>query len=329
MKRALSAILLLITASALAAAGKNPPAAKAAAPGPTATAEQPSPTAKTVSMKLPVLAVLTLENASGKADDEWMGIGFAETITTKLARLRSVRVVERRQIEKAMREIALSQTGAIDPTSVVSAGKLLAANYLVIGSVQKLEAGKKSQLMVNTRVMKTETGEVLQTLSERGPYEGIFDLQDKLSLEIAEALAVPVSLAEKQDVHRNETDSRGAYEFYYMAKTATDLALKEQLYRKAIELDPNYVNALANLASVLMVQNISSPDPDFTEARHMAIKAISLDSLVAEPHWILGSIYRREGNKQQAITELETHLRLDPNTQYKDLVENQLKKLRK
>ncbi|HTY08374.1 MAG TPA: CsgG/HfaB family protein [Candidatus Edwardsbacteria bacterium] len=313
--------------TALAVAGKKPPAGTAAAKGnaPGAAVQ----TAPTTPQKVPTIAVMTLENASGKPDDEWMGIGFAETITAKLARLRNIRVVERRQIEKATKEIALSQSGAVDPRSVVSAGKLLAANYLLIGSVQKLEAGAKSQLMVNTRVMNTESGELFQTVTERGPYEGIFDLQDKLALEVAAALAVPVSLDEKQALRRDETDSRGAYEFFWMGMAATDIAYKEQMYRKAIELDPKYVNALANLASVLMVENIGQPLPDFAEAKRLAQQAIALDSLVSEPHWILGSIYRREGDKQLAIKELEAHLKLDPNSQYKDLVRKQLEKLRK
>jgi tetratricopeptide (TPR) repeat protein len=140
---------------------------------------------------------------------------------------------------------------------------------------------------------------------------------------------VPVSLAEKRDVGRNQTDSRGAYEFFWMGMAATDLGLKKTLYQKAVGLDPAYVSALANLASVLMVENLSLPEPDFGEARETALKAAALDSLNAEVHWILGSIYRRQGKTQDAIAELELHLRLDPSSQYKDLVEKQLQKLKK
>ncbi len=325
MMRTISILLLLAIAAALAAAGSKPPATDTAAP-PVPPPGQAAPGA--AGAKLPAIAVMTLEHASGKPDDEWMGIGFAETITGKLARLRNIRVVERRQIERVMREIALSQTGAVDAAVAVRAGKLLAANYLLVGSVQKLEA-RRPMLKVNARVIKTESGEVLETVGDQGPYDDIFELQDRLAIKVAEALSLPVSLAEKQDIRRSETSSRGAYEFFYMAKAAPGMDHKEELYRKAVGLDPNYVNALANLASVLMVKNLSCPEPDFSEAKQLALKALALDSLIAESHWILGSIYRREGRKQDAIRELEKHLKLDPETQYKGLIESQLEKLRK
>ena len=113
----------------------------------------------------PALAVLSFENSMKNPELDWIGIGFAETITTKLARVRGIRVVERRQIEKAFAELKLSLSGAVDPSTAQQVGKFVGAQYNLIGSFQKLDTPSGSQLMINARVMKTETAEIFMYAS--------------------------------------------------------------------------------------------------------------------------------------------------------------------
>lgn len=68
----------------------------------------------------------------------------------------SFKVVERGQYRRVAEELALSQTGVIDEGRALEAGKLLAAEYLLTGSINEA-MGKR---LISARLVRTETGEV-------------------------------------------------------------------------------------------------------------------------------------------------------------------------
>jgi len=114
-------------------------------------------------MKLPSreyrnsLAVATFDDATGKD----IGFGASELITTDLINSGKFVVVERKQLEKILREQRLSLSGLIDPESTIKIGKLLGADMLLVGSVAQL--GDYYNIFV--RLLETETGQCL--LSEK------------------------------------------------------------------------------------------------------------------------------------------------------------------
>ena len=117
-------------------------------------------------------------------------------------------------------------------------------------------------------------------------------------------------------------------------------------YARAVELDPDDVQAILGLASALwndgkfaeasatfnkalqrlpkepllylnygtMLLKTADQGDASTESRAVALlkRAIALDSSLAEPHYQLGSLALREGRKQEAVQELETASCLGP-----------------
>ncbi|PIU19608.1 MAG: hypothetical protein COT18_06710 [Elusimicrobia bacterium CG08_land_8_20_14_0_20_59_10] len=83
-------------------------------------------------------------------------------ITTELVRLKKFKVTERKQIEKVFEELKLQGSGAIDADSVKSIGKMLGADWLILGTLAELE-GKRIE--INSRLVGVESGEIINAFS--------------------------------------------------------------------------------------------------------------------------------------------------------------------
>jgi len=124
----------------------------------------------------PLIAVFTLEDLRASDDTKGLGEDIAASITDGLAKVESVKVVERKELKKILDEIGLTMTGAVDETTALRVGKLLGANRLALGSFMKF--GDK--VRINVRLIKTETGEVLCTARVTGSFDNIFELEEDL-----------------------------------------------------------------------------------------------------------------------------------------------------
>jgi len=128
-----------------------------------------------------LIAVFPLEDLRPSEDTEGFGEVLAEGITDGLNGAPGIRVVERQRLKALMDEIGLSMTGAVDEKTALRVGKLLGANHLLLGSFMKF----RSQVRVNARVVRTETGEITGTAKVTGKFEDILELEEKLVGEIA------------------------------------------------------------------------------------------------------------------------------------------------
>lgn len=101
------------------------------------------------------VAVLSFAPADGSSRAE--GAGLTERLTTELARLGKVVVVERGMLDSLMREHYLGASGALDARSLAGVGRLLQAQAVVTGSFSTL--GNTVEL--DARIVRVETGAVL------------------------------------------------------------------------------------------------------------------------------------------------------------------------
>jgi len=273
------------------------------------------------------IAVIAFENTMKNPDFEWIGIGFAETITTKLAHVKSLTVVERRQIERVLDEIELGSTGLVTDETVQEAGKIIGAQYLLIGSFQKLDAGSGSQIMVNSRIMKAETTEIFETFMIRGMFENLFDLQEQMAIKISSILDVPLSDEEKSRLAETESASLEAYEYFYRAKHTDDLDTKIDLYEKSLELDPEYVLALTNLGSLYYVKSLEGGKSMLRKARDLCLHATEIDPFHADAHHVLGAVFEKLGDEEKAAFHYQTFLTLKPDDSRRARIMRKLERL--
>jgi serine/threonine protein kinase len=126
---------------------------------------------------LPSIAILDFANLQNEAQYA----GFATTIPEALAAgfvgSKRFRVVERMQLEKLMKELQLDQSGAVDPASAQRLGKLVGAQYFIIGSYQVFQG----DILINARLLRVETGEILGTDKVTGRSSSALTLPDRLA----------------------------------------------------------------------------------------------------------------------------------------------------
>jgi len=88
----------------------------------------------------------------------------SEIVAAELGKEPGFRIVERRELEKLFAEMKLGTLGAVDQATAVRIGRLLGAETLCLGSL----TGLGGRTLLNLRLVRTETGEVLAAASKKG-----------------------------------------------------------------------------------------------------------------------------------------------------------------
>ncbi|MBN1916332.1 MAG: tetratricopeptide repeat protein [Verrucomicrobia bacterium] len=238
------------------------------------------------------VAILDFENADkeGKADD-WLCAGMAETLITKLRQVKDLRLVERKQILKAMEELDFTATDFFDTDKSAELAKFLKVDVLLVGGFQHYG----ESIRITARFVDVATGEVLEAVDIKGEMDTIFDLQDQLALKLIETMGIATTRSEMKAVAKQPTTSLSALELYSKALDATDPAESIPLFEAAIEADPQYKEAYNDLAVVHMDQG------DFASAVELLKKALEIDSSYFLPHFNLGVCYNRLGQPDEAV----------------------------
>jgi TolB-like protein len=109
------------------------------------------------------VAVLPFESQSSQGGKP--GNAVAEYLVSLLSGRPGVMLVDRMDFAKAMQELALSQSGAIDESRALQLGRTVAATYLLCGTV----SDAIGQLVVHARLIDTEQGTVMAAASQPLP----------------------------------------------------------------------------------------------------------------------------------------------------------------
>lgn len=231
---ALAAAVVIGIAGAFFLSRKSEPPAPAPKP-----AVVTAPAAPMVSDKS--VAVLPFTNMSEEKDSGFFADGIHEDILTNLALVRQLHVVSRtsvmqyRNTTKSIRQI----------------GEELGVAYVLEGSVRRF--GNK--VRVTGQLINARTDEHVWAKAYDRDISDIFAIQSELSQEIAGALAAALSPQEKSLLERHPTSNLVAYDAYLRAhqlglggmNMGTEFATIEALLKKAVELDPQFAIAWAEL----------------------------------------------------------------------------------
>jgi uncharacterized protein (TIGR02145 family) len=105
--------------------------------------------------KVPLVAIMQL---TGNGVDEATSASVTEALSDELMKTGRVRVMERSQMEKILKEQGFQQSGACDGSGcAVEVGKLLSINRMVVGTLGKLG----SAWTFSVRGVDVQTGEIL------------------------------------------------------------------------------------------------------------------------------------------------------------------------
>ncbi len=154
-------------------------------------------------------------------------------------------------------------------------------------------------------------------------FSDIFAVQDSISEDVADELALKMTSQERALLSKRYTANTEAYELYLKGNFFWDKRTREatkraiEYYQQALDRDPSYALAYAGIVDCYQVLPIMSDVPSseaFSRARAAALKALEIDAGLAEAHASLGyieSLFDRdwEGSKkeyQRACTSTRT-----------------------
>lgn len=268
------------------------------------------------------LVVLPFRNLSRRAEDDWLGESFSESLTTALGQARQLELVERTQLDMVMREQGLGQSAFADEASAPRLGRLIGARHMLLGSYQK----QGTRLQVSARLVDVETGRILsgQSVQLEGEYERLFTLQSQLAGQLLSRLGqqVPSMAALEAELKVTATTS-GAEQYQkgvLLARQQTDLHLKQAiaLFEGALAQDPDCVlahvalsEALSQRASWPLMYPSSRPD-DLSRALDHAEKALRLQRHPEAVYRALARAHAARDQIEPAMAAISESLRQKP-----------------
>jgi TolB-like protein/class 3 adenylate cyclase/Flp pilus assembly protein TadD len=255
------------------------------------------------------IAVLAFANLSEDKGNEYFSDGISEELLNVLAKTPGLKVTARTS--------AFYFKGKQVPVAEIA--QQLGVAYVVEGSVRK--AGDK--VRITAQLIKAADGFHLwsETYDRNMTMTNIFAIQSDIAERVVEALKVQLLGAVTQQ--KKPTESIEAYQLFLQGRNSwnrrTDESLKQavEYFNQAIERDPGYALAYAGLADchVLLPLYAGTPPREaMPKASAAALKALELDSRLAEPHAALA--YAKalfEWDWRGAEAEFRRAIALSPN----------------
>ncbi len=184
------------------------------------------------------LAVLPLVIA-GDSSFQPLSRGLAELLTTDLALIRTLRLLERLQIGAVLDELKLAESQRVDPVTAARVGRLLRAERLVqgVGTIARNQPVRLAATVVSGAGVVRPVGQVT------GPFKGLLDLEKQLVFNLSDQLGIRLTEAEGQRILAQGTKSLAAFLAYSRGLDATDrgdYAAAARNFGAAVRADPGF-----------------------------------------------------------------------------------------
>jgi TolB-like protein/class 3 adenylate cyclase len=188
----------------------------------------------------PSIAVLSFDNLSGDPEQDYLADGFSESIITAFSYIPEMFVIARNS----------SFTYKGKPVKVQQVSEELGVRYILEGSV--LKSGEKVRITAQL-IDALSGGHIWSERFERD-FKDLFDLLDEITLAITIALQVKLTEGEQARMRYGSTRNLEAWGYAVKGQGFHSLLTKEAnakgrgLFEKALEIDPEYAQALTMLA---------------------------------------------------------------------------------
>ena len=267
--------------------------------------DQPTRSAE-VGTRAPI-AVLPFLNQSDDAAREYFADGLTQDIINALGRFSALTVMSWNAV--------LPYKGK--PTSPGDIARGLGVRYQVEGSVR--HTGDRVRVIAQ---LVDTNGRVLWSSRFEEALADLFAMQDKITTQIAGALAIRVTQFEQRRASAKPTESLEAYDYVLRARPAFQRPARASnvearaFLRRAIQLDPNYAAAYAALAETYHIAVswgwAELPAAFLSRAEEMANKALALNDSEVRARIVLGRIHIFYSRYGQAKMEMDWAIALNP-----------------
>ena len=254
------------------------------------------------------IIVLPFVNMSPDPDQEYFSDGLTEEIITDLSHINDLLVISRssamtfKGTGKTIKEIA-------DKVNV---------QYVLEGSVRK--AG--NNLRITAQLIDASTDAHLWAEKYSGTLDDVFDIQEKVSRSIADALKIKLSSYEISTIERRKINDAIAYEHYLLARHEIWTCTKESLSH-AIQLLNNSLDKIGRNEYLLVALGtayfqyvnvgIDPKEEHLDKSNELIDEAIRLNPSSSKAYFLKSGIHETKGELREAFDSVKQSLVLDPN----------------
>jgi TolB-like protein/tetratricopeptide (TPR) repeat protein len=258
------------------------------------------------------IAVLPFSPLIGGEEHEYLAVGLADSLITRLSRLREVIVRPTRAI--------LPFAGAAH--DVVAAGRQLDVDSVLDGTVRRAD----DRVRVTAQLVDVSTGTVTWADTFDEPFSGVLSLEDVISERVAAALALVVTDQERRRLTKRHTGTPEAHEWdmkgrvHLARRTAADCWHAIESFGRALKADPNDALAYSGIAEAYVALGVQAlvmgglpPSEAFPQAKAAIEQALKLDPQLADAHTARAQVsFLYDWRADEAARSHRAALDLDP-----------------
>jgi TolB-like protein/Tfp pilus assembly protein PilF/predicted Ser/Thr protein kinase len=258
------------------------------------------------------VAVIPFRDLSPGHDQEYLCDGMTDAINDRLSRFNELRVIATTSMMR-FRDTA---------EDIKDIGKELGVENVVEGTIQR----EGDRLRVRAQLISSETGFHLWSETYDEKIESIFDLQDKISGAIAQALKLEIAPADLDEFSTDEKKNLEAYEYYmkgmHFIKSKYVISFQQEdfeagleMFDRAIGADSSYALAYYGLIWAHEIHHWVTGDVrDVISMRGYSAKAVELGGGSARINALWGYyLYEYKAEYDEAFRALKRALDINPN----------------
>jgi TolB-like protein/class 3 adenylate cyclase/AraC-like DNA-binding protein/TPR repeat protein len=238
-------------------------------------------------IKNKTIAVLPFVNMSSSKENEYFSDGITEEIISALSKIKSLRVTSRTSsFFFKNKNIPIKQIGTELNVSTILEGSVRVSGDRLRITAQLIQAEKDFHFWSETWNRKLEN---------------IFEIQDEISLLIAEKLREHLGHFEIQEhLVKKQTDNYNTYELFLKARfhrrkwNPTEVKMAIGLYEKALESDPNHAESILGLSdcySFLATTGFMPFEETWAKAAALTYKGLELNDQIADGYYQLANLH--------------------------------------
>ncbi|MDP2957846.1 MAG: protein kinase [Longimicrobiales bacterium] len=253
------------------------------------------------------IVVLPFENLSPDPDNAFFADGLTEELIADLSKVRALRVISRTS--------AMHYKGTTKALPDIA--RELNARYVLEGSVRR--AG--NSLRITAQLIDAKTDAHLWAEKYAGTLEDVFELQERLSRRIVEALAVTLTREEERQLATRPIPDEQAYALYLRARQEIwrmdpgPMEVALHLVEAALErTGPNALLLATEAEIYYMLAEVNvRPVPETLErAGRLVAEALALAPDLADAHAVKGAVAFRGGDILAALVSFRRAVELAP-----------------
>lgn len=255
------------------------------------------------------LAVLPFRNLSSDQKQDYLGLGIADAIISKLGASGKIDV----------RPTSAVMKYASSPSDPIAIGRLQKVDEVLSGNIETLPGG----IRINAQLVRVSDGMLLWADTFTEAPERVFALEQEVQDRVVGSLASSPADGTKIHAAKLENQNFKAYQLYLLGRyfwnkrTVDGLHRSIEYFQHATIEDPHYASAFAGIADSYALLGSYGVEPSqqaYPNAKSAALRALQIDDSLSEAHASLGMIsFYYEWNWSQAEHEFRRAIELDPN----------------